>query len=96
MHSAVKYSIIHHFADDTNLLCNDKDTDKVLRKKMNEDLRFIPVVVFTTSNNHQDLIKAFEIGVAGYIVKPLRYENYIIQIEKTTGQLLAFDIVYQL
>jgi CheY-like chemotaxis protein len=50
--------------------------------KNNEKLKFIPVVVFTTSNNHQDLIKAFEIGVAGYIVKPLRYENYIIQIEK--------------
>ena len=50
--------------------------------KNNENLKFIPVVVFTTSNNHQDLIKAFEIGVAGYIVKPLRYENYIIQIEK--------------
>ncbi len=40
MHSAVKYSIIHLFADDTNLLCSDKDP-KVLRKKMNEDLRLI-------------------------------------------------------
>lgn len=38
MHSAVKYSIIHHFADETNLLCSDK-YPKILRRKMNEDLR---------------------------------------------------------
>ena len=40
MHSAVKHSSMHHFAGDTNPLCSDKDP-KVLRKKMNEDLRLI-------------------------------------------------------
>jgi CheY-like chemotaxis protein len=50
--------------------------------KKDKNLKFIPTVIFTTSNNHQDLIKAYEIGVAGYIVKPLRYENYVAQIEK--------------
>jgi len=49
--------------------------------KSDENLKFIPTVVFTTSNNHQDLINAYEIGVAGYIVKPLRYEAYVNQIE---------------
>jgi len=49
--------------------------------KSDENLIFIPTVVFTTSNNHQDLINAYEIGVAGYIVKPLRYEAYVNQIE---------------
>ena len=34
MHKAVKYSIIHHFADDTNVLCSDRDPKK-LRQKMN-------------------------------------------------------------
>ena len=32
MHRAVKHSIVHHFADDTNLLCSDKNP-KSLRKK---------------------------------------------------------------
>lgn len=50
--------------------------------KQNNDLKYIPTVVFTTSNNHQDLVKAYEIGVAGYIVKPLRYDNYVAQIKK--------------
>ena len=40
MNKAVKHSCIHHFADDTNLLCKDKDL-KILRKKMNEDLKLI-------------------------------------------------------
>ena len=40
MHKTVKHSLMHHFADDTNLLCSDKDP-KQLRKKMNEDLKLI-------------------------------------------------------
>ena len=38
MHSAMKHSLVHHFADDTNLLCSHKDP-KVLRIMMNNDLR---------------------------------------------------------
>ncbi len=49
--------------------------------KADDNLKFIPAVIFTTSNNHQDLIRAYEIGVAGYIVKPLRYEKYVAQIK---------------
>ena len=40
MHEATKHSIVHHFADDTNLLCSSKDP-KDLRKKLNEDLRLL-------------------------------------------------------
>ena len=40
MKNSVKHSILHHFADDTNLLCSDKD-EKKLKKKMNEDLKLI-------------------------------------------------------
>ena len=40
MHNAVKHSIVHHFADDTNLLCSDRNPS-MLRKKMNEDLKLI-------------------------------------------------------
>ena len=38
MHRATKHSIMHHFADDTNLLCSHKDP-VMLRKMMNDDLR---------------------------------------------------------
>ena len=40
MRNAVEHSVIHHFADDTNLLCSDKEPSQ-LRQKMNEDLKQI-------------------------------------------------------
>ena len=40
MHVALKNSTVHHFADDTNLLCSHKDP-KVLRKLMNDDLKLL-------------------------------------------------------
>ena len=40
MHVALQNSIVHHFTDDTNLLCSHKDP-KVLRKLMNDDLKFL-------------------------------------------------------
>ena len=40
MKNSVKNSVVHHFADDTNLLCSDAN-EKILKKKMNEDLKLI-------------------------------------------------------
>ena len=40
MHKSIRHSLVHHFADDTNLLCSHKDP-KVLRKRMNEDLKYL-------------------------------------------------------
>ena len=40
MNTAVKNSIVHHFADDTNLLGSDKNL-KVLKKKINKDLAYL-------------------------------------------------------
>ena len=40
MNKAVKNSIVHHFADDTNLLCSKKNL-KELRKTMNDDLSLL-------------------------------------------------------
>ena len=40
MKNSVKFSVVHHFADDTNLLCSDK-CEKSLKKKLNEDLKLI-------------------------------------------------------
>ncbi len=40
MHNAVKHSLVHHFADDTNLLCSESNPT-VLRKNMNDDLKLL-------------------------------------------------------
>ncbi|CAM1368240.1 response regulator [Tenacibaculum xiamenense] len=50
--------------------------------RADENLKFVPTVVFSTSNNHQDMINAYKVGIAGYVVKPLHYSDYVNQIEK--------------
>lgn len=37
----------------------------------------IPVVVLTTSKNDEDVIESFKFSVAGYIVKPVTYTEFI-------------------
>ncbi|MBN7817687.1 response regulator [Algoriphagus pacificus] len=50
--------------------------------KNDERLKFIPTIVLTTSNNHKDLLECYRIGIAGYILKPLKYDEYVEKIEK--------------
>tara|TARA_R110001632_G_scaffold87188_1_gene189625 strand:- start:3211 stop:3624 length:414 start_codon:yes stop_codon:yes gene_type:complete len=49
--------------------------------KNDESLKYIPTVILTTSNNHKDLHECFKIGVSGYILKPLKYDDYVKKIE---------------
>jgi len=45
--------------------------------KADNVLRKIPVVVLTTSDNERDIIESFEFGVAGYMVKPADYREFV-------------------
>jgi CheY-like chemotaxis protein len=50
----------------------------------NDDVfRYIPAIILTTSNNKKDLLECYKLGIAGYILKPLKYEDYMSKIEKT-------------
>ncbi len=44
--------------------------------KNGEALKYIPTVILTTSNNYKDMLECYKIGIAGYMVKPLKYEDY--------------------
>ena len=50
--------------------------------KADEKLRYIPTIILTTSSNQRDLLECYEIGIAGYVLKPLKYEDYVSKIEK--------------
>ena len=50
--------------------------------KSDPSLRAIPVVVLTTSRNAHDVLESFELGAAGYMVKPVDYANFV-EIVKT-------------
>lgn len=43
-------------------------------------LQFIPTVILSTSNNSKDIHKCYHIGIAGYVMKPLKYEEYKTKI----------------
>ena len=51
--------------------------------KNDERLKYIPAIILTTSNNLKDIQECHKIGIAGYIVKPLKYDDYVKKIELT-------------
>jgi len=51
---------------------------KVMRA--DEKLKNISVFVMTTSNEDSDKIKAYNLNVAGYILKPLSFEKFLSSV----------------
>ncbi len=49
--------------------------------KANDDLKHIPTIILTTSSNQKDLLECYRTGMSGYILKPLKYEDYVKKIE---------------
>ena len=45
-------------------------------------LKYLPTVILTTSENRADLLECYKIGVAGYVIKPLKYEEYESKLHK--------------
>ncbi len=60
--------------------------------KQDDNLKKIPVVILTTSNEEKDKIESFRLSVAGYMVKPIDYQQFVemiktIDIYWTTSEL---------
>jgi CheY-like chemotaxis protein len=47
------------------------------RLRAHEHLRHIPVIVLTTSAQEQDRIEAYNLNVAGYILKPTTFSKFV-------------------
>ena len=45
--------------------------------KADERLKRFPVIVLTTSDVDQNIVDSFDLGVAGYIVKPVDYKQFV-------------------
>jgi len=61
-----------------------------------ESMRHLPIIILSTSNNNRDLMEAYKLGVSGYILKPLKYEDYVKKIEYTlqywsTNELITHE-----
>lgn len=49
--------------------------------KQDDDLKIIPVVVFTTSSNPKDVEVCYRYGVNGYIVKPININKLMRTVQ---------------
>jgi len=45
--------------------------------KVDEKLKKIPVIVLTTSKEDRDVVDSFELSVAGYMIKPVDYQQFV-------------------
>jgi CheY-like chemotaxis protein len=50
--------------------------------KRDDLLKSIPVVVLTTSKQESDIIESYNLGVAGFMIKPVDYPKYV-EVVKT-------------
>ncbi len=44
--------------------------------KSDEELKYIPIVIMSSSDNFLDVKECYKIGVSGYIIKPLHFTDY--------------------
>ena len=59
------------------------DGIEVLRRlKANEATRSVPVVVMTSSNEEQDVMESYRLGVNSYIVKPVHFDAFLETVAK--------------
>lgn len=45
--------------------------------KEDDELKTIPVVMLTTSNDDKDKLESYNLGVAGYMLKPVDYQQFV-------------------
>ena len=63
-----------------------KDGREVLSEiKMNPDLRDIPVLIYTTSGEYEDVRNAYHLGANSYITKPTSFES-LVEVMDTLGK----------
>lgn len=62
-----------------------KDGREALKEiKTDPGLRCIPVVILTTSKAEEDIIRSYDLGVSGYVTKPVRFDH-LVEVMKVLG-----------
>lgn len=56
---------------------------EVLRTiKSDASMKFIPVVMITSSREQQDLLNGYKLGANAYVVKPIKFEDFVEAIKE--------------
>lgn len=58
-------------------------------------LKYIPAIILTTSNNRKDVLECYRIGIAGYLLKPLKYDDYIDRIKRLLEYWSCNELISQ-
>ena len=59
------------------------DGMEVLRQvKADPDLKTVPVVVLTSSQEERDLVESYHLGVNAYVVKPVDFHEFIDAVKE--------------
>jgi two-component system, response regulator len=53
------------------------DGIEVLRRIKASQLKTVPVVVMTSSNEERDVLESYRLGVNSYIVKPVNFDSFL-------------------
>ncbi|MFB8792300.1 MAG: response regulator [Potamolinea sp.] len=48
--------------------------------RIDPELKPIPVIVLTTSNEDKDKVEAYNLNVAGYIIKPVTFSKFVAAV----------------
>lgn len=52
------------------------------RIKSDEQLKMIPVVVLTSSNEEKDMMRSYSLGVNAYVVKPVDFHEFVNAVKE--------------
>ena len=58
------------------------DGIEVLRRVKASELKQVPVVVMTSSNEERDVLESYRLGVNSYIVKPVQFDDFTETVSK--------------
>ena len=61
--------------------------------KTDDDLKHIPTIILTTSSNQTDLLECYRTGMSGYVLKPLKYEEYVKKIESVLAYWSVNELI---
>jgi two-component system response regulator len=53
--------------------------------KQDEDLRCIPIIVLTTSEDEEDVLTSYQLGVSSFITKPVTFDR-LVEIMRAFGK----------
>ena len=63
--------------------------------KGDDHLKYIPSIILTTSNNRKDVMECYRLGIAGYLLKPLKYDDYVDRVKKLIEYWSCNELISQ-